>query len=846
MNLRMMKMRTVVAMSLLQVAAGCRWSDAWPRDPREVAAAALVTPTLVFDPPEERYRLENLDHAMNSGIAMTRGGRIYSSWVAGEDGPRAFLVQQHSDDGGKTWSGVDFVVDPHVRETPGDPIVSITSNFWLDPQGRLHYFFDQGMGLIACDRGPTDHMDGRAGVWESVCENPDAAKPSWSTPRRIGDGHALSKPTVARDGTWYLPVCLNKTGIPAYQAAFADLDSRRGVNIYASTDAGRTWQLRGICPFPQVDWHEPKLVELKDGRLWLLSRVCQREQQRGIMQSFSSDGGRTWEKATYPAINNPVARFELMRLASGRLLFVCHGRPEEWRGRRDALTAWLSNDDGKTWCGGLVLDGRDNVSYPDAFQAADGSIYVQWDHLRRRGQILFARFTEEDVLAGRFVSPGHVDRGLVADVSGAADPFMSLGIAGLANLRRSLSKDGVTEVSYELRPTRESLIRCVLSLPPRDKWNGRFLGHGHGGRAGTVNANLASGSARRGWAAAHTDMGSSRGLLSPDAVTDFGHRATHLMTTSAKAMTEAFYGRKIAHSYFSGWSTGGGQGFHEAIRYPEDYDGIVSGVPANARLPLHIYVAWNWRQTHDADGRELFSKEEFEAVQKAALDWMAPNSPDFARKRFPWDSRWSAEGEKAILDAAAKSCPSLAEGDKRLRLERMFRGPEIGGRKVHGGVPFGAEFADGFAHQWLLEWWLKSTRSKSGVNTVTDDELLQWEKDWALQLNACSADLDAFFDRGGKLLVYGGSADATVPYCSMIDWYEKAKLRAPEKVAKGCRFYIIPGRRHTPVGKVICIDDAEGLMVNWVEKGVAPEKVSLQVNGLRPFAIRPYPDCFAF
>ena len=384
----------------------------------KIAEQAMVTPVL-DTAPAAKYLVKNQRYCMNSGFDMTPKGRIWTSWVGGEDGARAFLIQHHSDDGGQTWSETDFVVDPHVREKKPDFICSITSNFWTDPDGRLHFFFDQSMGCAYGDPRGTTHMDGRAGVWESVCANPDDAKPVWSAPRRIGDGHALNKPIVAKDGTWYLPVCLNNGG-GLWGKVFTDLDARRGVNIYASTDQGRTWEYRGNCRVPMTDWHEPQLVELEDGRLWLLSRVWHCHNDRGIVQSFSKDGGRTWDETSYPGINNPIARFVCRKLRSGNILLVCHGRPEAWVGERTDLTAWLSRDDGKTWEGGLLLDGRPRVSYPDAFQAPDGSIWIQWDWRRTKGEIRFARLTETDILAGKVVTPGSRIDGRVADCTGDA------------------------------------------------------------------------------------------------------------------------------------------------------------------------------------------------------------------------------------------------------------------------------------------------------------------------------------------------------------------------------------------------------------------------------------------
>ncbi len=79
----------------------------------------------------------------------------------------------------------------------------------------------------------------------------------------------------------------------------------------------------------------------------------------------------------------------------------------------------LSDDDGKTWKGGLVLDERNGISYPDGFQHPDGRIFIQYD--RDRGgeaEILFATFTEADILAEKPVSDKTVFRQVVSKATG--------------------------------------------------------------------------------------------------------------------------------------------------------------------------------------------------------------------------------------------------------------------------------------------------------------------------------------------------------------------------------------------------------------------------------------------
>ncbi len=358
---------------------------------RRVADLALVPPKLNTSPLPE-YDYDRLDYGMTIGIERTPKGRLWACWVAGGDSPKAFFVLATSDDDGETWSKPRLVVDAHSRNLPMDRSV-LVGNLWTDPRGRLWLFFDQSMEMF----------DGRAGVWAAVCADPDAAEPSWSVPRRLWHGVMLNKPTVLSNGEWMLPISLDqREGFGPFQGLFKELDPLRGANVFVSSDQGETLRRRGAVRFPNPDWHEHMIIERKDGTLWMLARTA-----KGIMQSTSADGGRTWAEPTEPSgIRQPNARFFLRRLASGRLLLVKHGDALDAHQGRVKLSAWLSDDDGRAWQGGLILDERKGVSYPDGFQSPDGMIYVSYDRNRATdGEILLARFSEDDILARKLVSP---------------------------------------------------------------------------------------------------------------------------------------------------------------------------------------------------------------------------------------------------------------------------------------------------------------------------------------------------------------------------------------------------------------------------------------------------------
>lgn len=373
-----------------------------------VADLALVPPVANTSPLPD-YDYDKLDYGMTIGIARSPKGRLWACWVAGGDSPKAFFVVNSSDDDGDTWSKPRLVLDSHSKNLPRERSI-LVGNLWTDPLGRLWLIFDQSM----------DMFDGRGGVWATVCENPDDPEPVWSTPRRLWHGVALNKPTVLSTGEWMLPLSLDQRGgLDVFKGCFRELDPLRGANVLVSADKGATWERRGAATFPDPDWHEHMIVERKDGSLWMLARTA-----KGIMESDSRDGGRTWSEAKPSGIHHPVARFHIRRLESGRILLVKHGMSIDSHEGRSQLTAWLSEDEGMTWLGGLLLDERKGISYPDGFQAPDGTLYISYDRNRSTdGEILMARFTEDDIFAKEFKGPKSrgkilISRPLAREVAG--------------------------------------------------------------------------------------------------------------------------------------------------------------------------------------------------------------------------------------------------------------------------------------------------------------------------------------------------------------------------------------------------------------------------------------------
>jgi len=363
----MISLRWVVLSLFVQTscAAGSIFAD-----PAEDPAAQ--PPSVDFDPgPEYADGVR-----MFQGIpSLERGpsGRLWAVWYGGgvTEDRHNYVMAVTSGDDGHTWSGLKMVIDP---DRDG-PVRAFDPCPWLDPDGRLWLFWAQ-------------RANGLPYLFAMTTDNPDEENPAWSQPRLIGEGIMMCKPTVTSGGAWLLPTAIwHREG---------------SCRVVASTDRGRTWSLRGTATIPDRkdrNCDEPMIVQRRDGSLWMWVRT-----RYGIGHSVSTDGGRSWSEVTPSTVAHPAARFFLRRLASGNLLLVKHG-PIHVRTGRSHLTAYLSKDDGRTWQGGLLLDERSGVSYPDGFQGKDGRIYIIHDYDRLGAkEILMSVFTEDDVLAGKKVS----------------------------------------------------------------------------------------------------------------------------------------------------------------------------------------------------------------------------------------------------------------------------------------------------------------------------------------------------------------------------------------------------------------------------------------------------------
>lgn len=450
------------------------------------------------------------------------------------------------------------------------------------------------------------------------------------------------------------------------------------------------------------------------------------------------------------------------------------------------------------------------------------------------------------------------DTRIVTAVSVPAGPFAPAG-------GTPLIVPAFCRVVAKVTPTMDSDIQVEVWLPVPGVWNGKLQGVGNSGWSGAIAYSAMATALQAGYATASTDTGHTGDELTfasghPEKVTDWAHRAVHVMTVAAKQIVQAAQGRPARHAYFTGCSTGGAQGLTEAQRYPGDYDGIVAGNPGNDRTNRLASYLWAWTAAHP-DGDNILPAATLTVVHNAVLaacdglDGVTDDVIDDPRRcRF----------DPAVLrcdGVATSSCLTPAQVDAVKKIYDGPRNPRTG-EQIFPGLPRGSEsFGPTAAAGWRsyttepseprrLDFW----RYFVFNDPKWDWHAFDWDRDIGLarertrDLNATNADLGAYKTSGGKLLMYLGWNDTIHGSQQALDYYEDVTRRSggPEATMVFARLFMVPGMGHCAPGPGPSSFDALAALDAWVERGIAPEQIiaSRVVNGVvnRTRPLCPYPQ----
>jgi hypothetical protein len=450
-------------------------------------------------------------------------------------------------------------------------------------------------------------------------------------------------------------------------------------------------------------------------------------------------------------------------------------------------------------------------------------------------------------------------------------------------------------VTGSIAPTADSDIRFELWMPVAG-WNGKFLSAGEGGFAGTINYGGIRDALLRGYAGGSTDTGHVGGTADfapghPEKVVDFGWRGKHLQAARSKDLIRAFYGTPAKHSYFSSCSNGGRQALMEIQRFPEDYDGLIVGAPANNWTNLFTAFVWNQQALWNTPGAWM-SPSKLAAVQAAtlaqcdALDGVADGVVEDPR-RCQFDPASIAcptgiDGPSCLTPPQQEAVRKIIAGTTNPRTgEKIYPGffPSAAGEAgswplwITGPAVPGASvqgfFGIGFFGRFVYEIPAPGVWDFSTFNFDTD--FLFANAKTADAMNASETNLLPFrFDNPrGKIIMWHGWEDPAISGADAVDYYEKV-LRATPQAHSFFRLFMVPGMLHcgggpgpNAFGQGLAQrpplsnapeHDVLSALERWVEKEIPPKRIVAvkYVNDnpadgvLRTRPLCPYPQTAAY
>ena len=434
----------------------------------------------------------------------------------------------------------------------------------------------------------------------------------------------------------------------------------------------------------------------------------------------------------------------------------------------------------------------------------------------------------------------------------------------------ALTLPAFCRVEATARPTSDSDIRFEVWIPPTEAWNGKLEAVGNGGYSGAIGYTAMAAALRRGYATASTDTGHTGddmkfGQGHPEKVIDWAWRAVHVMTDAAKLVVRDHTGKLPEHSYFNGCSSGGHQALSEAQRFPEDFDGIIAGDPANNRVRQTFAFLYSWIATHGADGRPLLTTNKLALVTKAAVEACDgvdgvkdgiiddPRRCHFDPAKLLCKNGAAAQGEEA-------ACLTQPQVDAVKKMYDGVKNPRTG-EQIFTGWPRGSEaFGDNPIQSWRTYVTDPAEPMRVGFfryflfhDPNWDWRTIDWDRDIAYAeqklgfISAIDRDLTPFKKHGGKLLMYTGWADPVVPPQDTAAYYEAVAktMGGYEKTREFFRFFTAPGMGHCNGGPGPNQFDALAALEQWVEKGVAPDKLIAshitngKVDRTRPLCLYP-------
>ena len=421
-------------------------------------------------------------------------------------------------------------------------------------------------------------------------------------------------------------------------------------------------------------------------------------------------------------------------------------------------------------------------------------------------------------------------------------------------------------------------VAFEVNLP--DRWNRRFYMTGNGGLAGDAldgptNPDRTAG-LTNGFVHARTNTGhdarkepsGSFILSNPQKAIDYAYRAVHVTAETAKKIATDYYAQPIQFSYWNSCSNGGRQGLLEAQRYPDDFDGIVANAPWVDQTGFTVGAMWNQKAMTDAPvspakmvlvGQKVMDKCD-------AVDGLKDGLIDDPRA-----CRFDASRDVPVCSAAADAADCLTPA-QAATINKIHGGPSSKGKSFNLGFLPGSEAVTTAPNGATNSGWVGAIVPAQPGATPADFNLAQgvmrylvldppqpeydfmkfdYDRDpalverWSKLADAKQADLSAFRNSGGKVIMTYGWADQILQPMMGVAYYEEVEKRN-RNARDFARLFMMPGVAHCGGGVGPDRNDAVTAVIDWVEKGKAPDSLiaTKVTNGqvVRTRPLCPYPQ----
>ena len=422
-------------------------------------------------------------------------------------------------------------------------------------------------------------------------------------------------------------------------------------------------------------------------------------------------------------------------------------------------------------------------------------------------------------------------------------------------------------------------VAFEISLP--DRWNRRFYMTGNGGLAGdaldgATNADRTAGLSN-GFVHARTNTGhDSRKepsgtfvLSNPQKAIDYAYRAVHVTAELAKKVAADYYAQAVQYSYWNSCSNGGRQGLLEAQRYPDDFDGIVANAPWVNQTGFAVGAMWNQKALTEAPVSPakmvLVGQKVMDTCD--AIDGLKDGLIDDPRAcRF--DASRDVPACSAGTDGA--DCLTAAQASA---INKIYSGPTSNGKPFMSGFMPGSEAVTTAANGTTSSGWVGAIVPAQPGAKPADFNLAEgvmrylvldppqpeydflkfnYDRDtpvldrWSKLADAKEANLSRFRRSGGKLIMTYGWSDQILQPMMGVEYYERVVAANGSNTRDFARLFMVPGMAHCAGGVGPDRMDAVTAVIDWVEKGKAPDMLiaSKVTNNavVRTRPLCPYPQ----